>query len=116
MVPSDKDCELCQSFSVPSPTDQNTSNKRTGLFFAGLFGGAAVALSVICYPFIAPALRRVCLPYVPASTEQVENVIKALAINHKPGKLVDLGSGDGRIVYSIMFTCCTFDHTLISRC
>jgi hypothetical protein len=39
------------------------------------------------------------LPYVPASTQQVENVMKALSRSHAGGsKLIDLGSGDGRIV------------------
>jgi hypothetical protein len=44
------------------------------------------------------------LPYVPASTQQVENVMKALAKSHAGGrKLIDLGSGDGRIVKSFLF-------------
>uniref|UniRef100_A0A8C7HPD2 ATP synthase subunit C lysine N-methyltransferase n=1 Tax=Oncorhynchus kisutch TaxID=8019 RepID=A0A8C7HPD2_ONCKI len=47
-------------------------------------------------PFVAPALRKVCLPYVPATTAQVENVLKVLQA--RSGSLVDIGSGDGRIV------------------
>lgn len=62
----------------------------------GITGGAAVALSVIAAPFVTPALRKVCLPYVPATTEQVNNVLRAL--RGRSGRLVDLGSGDGRIV------------------
>ena len=64
-------------------------------------GGSAIALSLICLPFVTPALRKVCLPYVPATTTQVENVMKALVKypgSNTFGKLVDLGSGDGRIV------------------
>lgn len=39
------------------------------------------------------------LPYVPASTRQVDNVMKALVQSNIKGKsLIDLGSGDGRIV------------------
>nr|SVE93974.1 EOG090X0HEX [Scapholeberis mucronata] len=77
----------------------NNSGRSVGLFLASLTGGAAIALSVICYPFISPALRRVVLPYVPASTKQVENVVKALLNSPGKGKkLIDLGSGDGRIV------------------
>lgn len=64
-------------------------------------GGAAVALSAICFPFVLPAFRRVCLPYVPASTEQVGNVLKAL--KGRKGNLVDIGSGDGRIVSAGIF-------------
>jgi hypothetical protein len=59
-------------------------------------GGTAVALSVICLPFVLPAIRRICLPYVPATATQVKNVMCALS--GRSGHLVDLGSGDGRIV------------------
>ncbi|TRY68585.1 hypothetical protein TCAL_02486 [Tigriopus californicus] len=61
-------------------------------------GGSAVALTVLCGPFVTPALRKVCLPYVPATTAQVENVFTAL--KGRSGSLVDIGSGDGRIVYA----------------
>ncbi|XP_075222002.1 ATP synthase subunit C lysine N-methyltransferase isoform X2 [Lycorma delicatula] len=63
-----------------------------------LTGGAAVCLTVVCIPFLSPALRRICLPYVPATTKQVENVLTALSTRSRSGKCVDLGSGDGRIV------------------
>lgn len=70
--------------------------KKLGLIFAAATGGAALLLSGICVPFVTPALRRVCLPYVPATTKQVENVISAL--KGRSGSLIDIGSGDGRIV------------------
>lgn len=59
-------------------------------------GGVSIALSIVCYPFVSPALRKVCLPYVPATSIQVQNVLSV--IKGRQGKLVDLGSGDGRIV------------------
>ncbi|CAG0885120.1 unnamed protein product, partial [Cyprideis torosa] len=59
-------------------------------------GGLAVALSVISYPFVAPAFRRICLPYVPATPSQIRNITAAL--RGRKGTLVDLGSGDGRVV------------------
>ncbi|PSN46061.1 Protein FAM173B [Blattella germanica] len=79
-------------------TSSNSKSKssKAGIFLVGLSGGAAVAVSVICLPFVSPALRRICLPYVPATTTQIRNVMSALA--GRSGKLVDLGSGDGRIV------------------
>ena len=55
-------------------------------------GGVAVGLSVVCYSFVAPAFRRICLPYVPATTEQVSNVLKFLPRNN-PKRLLDIGSG-----------------------
>ncbi|KAL0277838.1 UNVERIFIED_CONTAM: hypothetical protein PYX00_004981 [Menopon gallinae] len=60
------------------------------------FGITAVVLSALSFPFIMPAFRRVPLPYVPATPKQVENVLEAL--KGKSGKVIDLGSGDGRIV------------------
>lgn len=61
-------------------------------------GGLALGVSVVCIPFVSPALRKVCLPYVPATTEQLTGVTKALA--GRSGKLLDVGSGDGRIVFT----------------
>lgn len=61
-------------------------------------GGIAVGVSVLCVPFISPALRKFCLPYVPATTEQVIGITKALT--GRSGKLLDVGSGDGRIVFA----------------
>ncbi|XP_072457447.1 adenine nucleotide translocase lysine N-methyltransferase [Notamacropus eugenii] len=50
--------------------------------------------------FLMPGFRKVPLklqvPYVPASRQHVENVMTLL--RGRSGKMVDLGSGDGRIV------------------
>lgn len=72
-------------------------NKRSyGLFAVGAFAATGVGLLVACAPFILPALRKVCLPYVPATDRQVHNVLKLL--KSRKGSVIDLGSGDGRIV------------------
>ena len=63
-------------------------------------GGIATAISVVCFSFISPAFRKICLPYVPATRQQIKNVIRAL--NGRSGSLIDLGSGDGRIVSMII--------------
>ncbi|KAH8341135.1 hypothetical protein KR074_000321 [Drosophila pseudoananassae] len=60
-------------------------------------GGVGLGLSIVCASFVAPAFRRICLPYVPATTEQIQNVLSFLPRN-AGGKLLDIGSGDGRIV------------------
>ncbi|XP_006802828.1 ATP synthase subunit C lysine N-methyltransferase [Neolamprologus brichardi] len=81
------------------PNENNRDRKsrsRIGLVVTGLVGGSLVALYAVAAPFVAPALRKVCLPFVPATTTQVENVLKALRA--RSGTLVDIGSGDGRIV------------------
>ncbi|XP_019960981.2 ATP synthase subunit C lysine N-methyltransferase [Paralichthys olivaceus] len=72
------------------------SRSRLGLIVTGVLGGSLVALYAVVAPFVAPALRRICLPFVPATTAQVENVLRVLRVGS--GSLVDIGSGDGRIV------------------
>ncbi|XP_006634672.1 ATP synthase subunit C lysine N-methyltransferase isoform X2 [Lepisosteus oculatus] len=74
----------------------NSNRPSWGLWATGLLGGSLVALYAVATPFVAPALRKVCLPFVPATPAQVENVLKALQT--RTGSLVDIGSGDGRIV------------------
>ena len=64
-------------------------------------GGAAVLCSVLCFPFILPALRKICLPFVPATSQQLANVL--VALKGKSGNLLDIGSGDGRIVSNFFF-------------
>ncbi|KAM9791943.1 ATP synthase subunit C lysine N-methyltransferase isoform X3 [Syngnathus typhle] len=75
---------------------ESKSRSRLGLIVTGLVGGSLVALYAGAAPFVAPALRKICLPFVPATTTQVENVLNALRT--RSGTLVDIGSGDGRIV------------------
>ncbi|XP_068197125.1 ATP synthase subunit C lysine N-methyltransferase isoform X1 [Antennarius striatus] len=72
------------------------SRSRLGLVVVGVLGGSVAALYAVSAPFIAPALRKVCLPFVPATTAQVENVL--MVLRARSGSLVDIGSGDGRIV------------------
>ncbi|XP_015914326.1 ATP synthase subunit C lysine N-methyltransferase [Parasteatoda tepidariorum] len=77
----------------------NSKHKNVvGLIAVGTFGTVAVGLIAGCFPFVLPAFRRICLPYVPATDTQVSNVIRLL--KKRKGKVIDLGSGDGRIVLS----------------
>lgn len=69
---------------------------RKGLILVGVTGSVAVGLSIVSAPFVLPAFRRFCLPYIPATCAQVRNVFTAL--ERRKGSLIDLGSGDGRIV------------------
>ncbi|XP_026754907.2 ATP synthase subunit C lysine N-methyltransferase [Galleria mellonella] len=83
---------------------QNTEDKvpvkfsSIGKTLIYVTGGLGIGVSVICIPFVSPALRKVCLPYVPATTEQLAGVTKALS--GRCGRLLDVGSGDGRIVFT----------------
>ncbi|XP_057566158.1 ATP synthase subunit C lysine N-methyltransferase isoform X4 [Hippopotamus amphibius kiboko] len=81
----------------PTSPEANSLRKSSwGFLFTGIVGGMLVAVYAVATPFITPALRRICLPFVPATTKQVENVVKML--RGRRGPLVDIGSGDGRIV------------------
>lgn len=71
-------------------------------------GGAAVGLSIICYPFVSPAFRKYCLPFVPATNNQLKNVFTLVRANSNE-RLLDIGSGDGRIVIGM----CAFCFNLI---
>uniref|UniRef100_A0A1B0GK74 Uncharacterized protein n=1 Tax=Lutzomyia longipalpis TaxID=7200 RepID=A0A1B0GK74_LUTLO len=78
-------------------------NSLSGKVLLGITGGLGIAITFVAIPFVSPAFRRICLPYVPATTAQVENVLSALqrAGNVPKGSknlLLDIGSGDGRIV------------------
>ncbi|VDM69696.1 unnamed protein product, partial [Strongylus vulgaris] len=72
----------------------------SGLIVAGIAGATAIGISFAAIPFVTPALRRVCIPYVPATPPQLKNVSRALAeCTPKQGPLIDLGSGDGRMKF-----------------
>ncbi|KAJ6657599.1 hypothetical protein lerEdw1_002315 [Lerista edwardsae] len=62
--------------------------------------GTGLAVYAMWAGILMPGFRKVPLrlqvPYVPASTKQVENVMSLL--KGRSGKMVDLGSGDGRLV------------------
>ncbi|XP_035408552.1 ATP synthase subunit C lysine N-methyltransferase [Cygnus atratus] len=90
-----------QATGSPAPLLQGSPEERTkrrqwGLLVTGAVGGALVALYAVVTPFLAPALRKVCLPFVPATSTQIENVLKML--QGRSGSLADIGSGDGRVV------------------
>jgi hypothetical protein len=57
-------------------------------------------LTVLAVPFLTPALRGHALPYVPATRQQLDNIFNLLKqYSTTPRRhLIDLGSGDGRIV------------------
>lgn len=90
--------DSAQSGAPDSGSGSSRSRSRLGLIVTGAVGGSLVALYAVAAPFVAPALRKVCLPFVPATTAQVDNVLTVLRA--RSGRLVDIGSGDGRIVSS----------------
>lgn len=84
---------------ISSAEPQKPKNNYIGKFLIGVSAVTAVGLSVVCYPFISPALRKFTLPYIPATDNQLKNILKVLPQNpNKLVRLLDIGSGDGRIV------------------
>lgn len=98
--------DSAQAGQCKSDTGDSRSRSRLGLLVTGVVGGTLVALYAVAAPFVAPALRKVCLPFVPATSAQVENVLKVLRA--RSGTLVDIGSGDGRIVSVVLFLPCGY--------
>lgn len=75
------------------------STSLTGKILIGTSAAVAVGISVVCFPFVSPALRRFTLPFIPATDNQLKNILKVLPKNpSKNVKVLDIGSGDGRIV------------------
>ncbi|NXR76423.1 F173B methyltransferase, partial [Pycnonotus jocosus] len=82
---------------IPQEEGEGGSRRSSwGLLVTAGVGGTLVALYAVATPFVTPALRKVCLPFVPATAAQIQNVLKML--ENRSGSLVDIGSGDGRIV------------------
>uniref|UniRef100_A0A8C8RYR1 ATP synthase subunit C lysine N-methyltransferase n=1 Tax=Pelusios castaneus TaxID=367368 RepID=A0A8C8RYR1_9SAUR len=77
-------------------TNDGSRKRNWGLLVTGVIGGTLMVLYAVATPFITPALRKICLPFVPATSTQIQNVLKILQC--RSGSLVDIGSGDGRIV------------------
>ena len=85
---------------VKRTSDQTKDSPNIfGKFILGITGATAVGLVIVTTPFLTPALRRICLPYVPATEKQIANIFRlAKAPKQNGSTLVDLGSGDGRVV------------------
>ncbi|XP_063934684.1 ATP synthase subunit C lysine N-methyltransferase-like [Zophobas morio] len=58
--------------------------------------GIVCGFCLLISPFITPAFRKHCLPYVPATRRQIDLVLNLR--KNTTGLLVDVGSGDGRLV------------------
>lgn len=82
-------------------TTSGTSRKLWPLVLATVSGSVAAAILVVAYPFVVPGFKKICLPFIPATETQVANVVsalKSLNLNPKCSSVIDLGSGDGRLV------------------
>ncbi|KAA3671968.1 uncharacterized protein DEA37_0013916 [Paragonimus westermani] len=93
---------LCEQSS--NATDKYL-NRKTSIFL-----GCGLLTSSVVYvlsAFIAPAFRRTCLPYLPATTVQLNSIARLLHTAQQAeqltslGSVIDLGSGDGRVLIDL---------------
>jgi len=71
----------------------SSKRRRLGIAVVLAFGGAGVGLLVVALPFVLPALRRYCLPYVPATPVQIERVLSSWRVER--GRLLTLAAEMG---------------------
>ncbi|XP_028830323.1 protein N-lysine methyltransferase FAM173A-like [Denticeps clupeoides] len=86
--------------------DNRTISLLTGAIFAGFYG----LWGMFCMPGFLKVPIRLKVPYLPSSVEQTKNVMKLL--DGRKGRLADLGSGDGRLVFAAFsrgFHCTGFE-------
>ncbi|CAI2727140.1 unnamed protein product [Schistosoma spindalis] len=89
---------------------QSTSDRHPLLWNPVLIG-CGITTVTSCYifwSFISPAFRKMCLPFLPATSTQLDNTCKLLeyAQSQKSdkslGSIIDLGSGDGRVLIDLL--------------
>lgn len=88
----------------PEMVSNSSSSGVMGKVLLAVTGTLTVGSVALAIPFITPALRKICLPYVPATEKQIANVMKMCQARMKTGtssRLADLGSGDGRVVSTV---------------
>ncbi|XP_033826392.1 adenine nucleotide translocase lysine N-methyltransferase [Periophthalmus magnuspinnatus] len=90
----DDDCSTTEAFDELKSRSLGVSD------VAQIAAGTGLAVYAMWVGILQPGFRRVPLklqvPYIPASKSQVRNVMTLL--KGRKGGIVDLGSGDGRIV------------------
>lgn len=90
-----QDCELCKEISEMAKSSKSPKLSNKGKIMLGVSAAVFTGISAFMAPFVFPGLRRYALPYIPASSHQIRNVMKVLS--GRSGTLIDIGSGDGRI-------------------
>lgn len=79
--------------------NKKQTSSIVGKILIGTSAAVAIGISVVCFPFVSPALRRFTLPFIPATDNQLKNIMKVLPKSPDSSiKVLDIGSGDGRIV------------------
>jgi hypothetical protein len=84
----------------PSANGDEPSRNPSVLQKRLVIGACVVSSAVISgllIPFVSPGFRRIALPYVPATERQVR-LVSSVVSRRTGSRMLDLGSGDGRLV------------------
>ncbi|XP_074652963.1 ATP synthase subunit C lysine N-methyltransferase-like isoform X2 [Tubulanus polymorphus] len=73
-----KECHELDLFGNDDPKKDTKKISKRGWLILSVSGVAFGTFYAVATPFVMPALRKICLPYVPATSKQVRNVIKLL--------------------------------------
>ncbi|GFR90257.1 protein FAM173B [Elysia marginata] len=92
---NEQGCDFCQQINEAGKSSKPPQLSQRGLVMLGVSGAVFTGITALLVPFVSPGLRRIALPYIPASAAQVQNVFSVL--KNRSGSLLDIGSGDGRI-------------------
>lgn len=90
--------------TTENAASENSSSLRLAVVCA--VGSIATSMMYTLVPFVSPAFRRICLPYLPATSKQLTVVAQLLwfaetRAHRRIGRLLDVGSGDGRVVRTL---------------
>ncbi|XP_056150337.1 adenine nucleotide translocase lysine N-methyltransferase [Lampris incognitus] len=98
--------DQCSGLAPSHTRDHPILTASTGALLAGLYG----VWSLFTMPGFRKVPRSLRVPYLPSSKAQTVNIMKLL--EGRRGRLADLGSGDGRLVFaacSTGFQCTGFE-------
>lgn len=97
------DEEFLNFLQTSNSNSSKLQEKTTPYTAMAIVGSVIFATYAAVFPFVSPALRKICIPYVPATNRQIHNIKQFFAnnANHRPMRVIDLGSGDGRIVFEL---------------
>lgn len=92
-------CNVCEQIHEEGLKSKPPKLSRAGKIILGVGAASAAVVYGIAIPFVLPGFRKICLPFVPATETQINAVITC--IKGRSGSVIDLGSGDGRILHQI---------------
>ena len=87
--------------TTTSSSSSTTSKSPLGKTNALLtIGAASLGFAIVVGPFLAPAFRKLCVPWMGTPHSVIRNALEKLPtkVPTSQRRLVDLGSGDGRFV------------------